>query len=89
MGALWRQTAERGTWQDDSRLRRSETDHSLNVCPLDGCEQVSVTMSEACLRRLLGARHLVVEEIHCEDHASRDCVRRMLLSLVSGKSPRA
>lgn len=36
----------------------------------------------------MDARHLVVEEIRCDDFSSRDCVRRLLLKLISRKSSR-
>lgn len=89
MGALWRQTAEPEIWREDRHLRRCQTDQPFTAHLQEGCGQVSITMSEACLRRLLDSRHLVVEEIRCEDRASRDCVRRLLLTLISRNSNQA
>lgn len=48
-------------------------------------ERVAIDLDVNCLRRLLGARQLHVENFSCADGRSQECVRRLLLqNLVSG-----
>lgn len=45
--------------------------------------QVSITLSEDCLCRLLNGHQLHVEDFTCCDLASGDCVRRLLLRVIA------
>lgn len=46
-------------------------------------EQVSITLDADCLCRLLRERQLYIQDFSCVDYASRACVRRLLLALLS------
>ena len=50
-----------------------------------GPERVSIDLDAGCLCRLLREHQLHVEDFSCADEASRACVRRLLLALLSNK----
>lgn len=64
--------------------RRSGQSHQDRTNSEPPSRQVSITLSEDCLCRLLKDHQLHVEEFTCCDRASGDCVRRLLLGVISG-----
>ncbi len=46
-------------------------------------ERVSITLDAGCLCRLLREHQLYVQDFSCVDDASRACVRRLLLTLLT------
>ncbi len=68
-----------------SNFAGSSRQASVSEWPVWGApDRVSIELDTDCLKRLLRSRQLHVENFACADSVSKECVRQLLLRVLSG-----
>lgn len=81
MGTPIRQPKHKAGWE-------TRQPYLAKDCLWAPSQRVSIDLDADCLRRLLGARQLHVQDFSCADAFSKECVRQLLLQTMTSAGRR-